>query len=236
MGAGGVIVPPATYWEKIQPVLRKHDILLIADEVICGFGRTGNMFGSQTFHLQPDVMTMAKALSSGYLPISAVMISDPLYQAIADNTAKRGTLGTGFTYSGHPVAAAVALETLKIYEERDIVGHVRSVMDRLQDGLRSFLGHPLVGEVRGHGLIAAVELVSDKASGAPFDPPGKVGARFSAFAQDHGLILRPLGDAIGVCPPLIIEPREIDALLERFGRALDDTWRWVGSQGLASVA
>ena len=236
MGAGGVIVPPATYWEKIQEVLRRHDILLICDEVICGFGRTGNMFGAETYGITPDIMVMAKALSSGYLPISAVLISDPVYQAIADNTAKVGTLGTGYTYSGHPVSAAVALETLKIYEERDVIGHVRGVMGRFQDGLRGFLDHPLVGEVRGVGLIAAVELVADKAGRTPFDPPGRVGAAFMDKAHDHGLIIRPLGDAIGVCPPLIISAEEIDQLLARFGRALDDTWTWVGSEGLASVA
>ena len=236
MGAGGVIVPPRTYWEKIQAVLRRHDVLLIGDEVICGFGRTGNLFGAQTYGIEPDIMVLAKALSSGYLPISAVMLSDPLYQAIADNTDKLGTLGTGYTYSGHPVSAAVALETLKIYEERDIVGHVQSVMGRLQDGLRGFESHPLVGEVRGVGLIAGVELVADKETRLAFDPPGKVGMAFLDKAQEHGLIIRPLGDTIGVCPPLIIDAAEIDELLARFGRALDDTLSWVRDEGLASVA
>ena len=236
MGAGGVIVPPETYWQKIQPVLRKHDVLLIADEVICGFGRTGNMFGSQTFGIEPDIMTMAKAMTSGYMPLSAALLSEPVYQVIADNSDKLGTLGHGYTYTGHPVAAAVALETLKIYEERDTVGHVRSVMDRMQSGLRRFADHPLVGEVRGVGLIAGVELVADKASKAPFDPPGQVGAAFGKHAQERGLIIRPLGDTIGVCPPLIIQAAEFDSLLERFGQALDDTLAWVGDQGLASVA
>ena len=236
MGAGGVIVPPESYWLKIQPVLRKHDVLLIADEVICGFGRTGNMWGSQTYGIEPDIMTMAKALTSGYMPISAALLSEPIYQVIADNTDKLGTLGHGYTYTGHPVASAVALETLKIYEERDCVGHVRSVMEQFQSGLRRFAEHPLVGEVRGVGLIAGVELVADKASKAPFDPPGRVGGAFAKFAQEHGLIIRPLGDTIGVCPPLIITAAEIDSLLERFGQALEDTQSWVGDQGLASVA
>ena len=236
MGAGGVIVPPATYWQKIQPVLRKHDVLLIADEVICGFGRTGKMFGSQTYGIEPDIMTLAKALTAGYLPMSAALLSEEIYQAIADNTDKLGTLGHGYTYTGHPVSAAVALETLKIYEERDTVGHVRQVMDRMQTGLRAFADHPLVGEVRGVGLIAAVELVADKASKAPFDPPGRVGAAFANYAQERGLIIRPLGDSIGICPPLIIEAAELDSLLERFGQALDDTLAWVGDEGLASVA
>ncbi|MCH8001252.1 MAG: aspartate aminotransferase family protein [Proteobacteria bacterium] len=236
MGAGGVIMPPRTYWDKIQAVLRKYDVLLVADEVICGFGRTGNMFGCQTFNIKPDIITMAKALSSGYLPISAVLISDPVYQTIADNTAKIGTFGHGFTYSGHPVPAAVALETLKIYEERDIVGHVRQVGPRLQEGLRRYADHPMVGEVRGVGLIAGVELVADRASKATFDPPGRVGGYFAERAQAHGLIIRNLMDVIALCPPLIITEDQIDSLVERFARALDDTASWVEHEGLASVA
>ncbi len=236
MGAGGVIVPPRTYWDKIQQVLGKYDVLLVADEVICGFGRTGNMFGCQTFNIEPDIMTVAKALSSGYQPISAVLISDPVYQTIADNTAKIGTFGHGFTYSGHPVPAAVALETLKIYEERDIVGQVRQVGPRLQEGLRRYADHPLVGEVRGVGLIAAVELVAERASKATFDPPGRVGGYFAGRAEAHGLITRNLMDTIAFCPPLIITEDQIDSLVERFGRALDDTASWVEHEGLASVA
>ncbi len=236
MGAGGVIVPPRTYWDKIQPVLKKHDVLLIADEVICGFGRTGNMFGCQTFGIKPDIMVVAKALSSAYLPISAVLISDEIYQGVADNTAKIGTFGHGFTYSGHPVPAAVALETLKIYEERNIVEHVRRVGPRLQEGLRRFAGHPLVGEVRGVGLIGAVEVVADPATRAPFEPPGKVGGYLAERTQAHGAIVRNLIDSIAFCPPLIITEEEIDALVACFGRALDDTLAWVQEEGLASVA
>ncbi len=236
MGAGGVIVPPRTYWDKIQPVLKKHDVLLIADEVICGFGRTGNMFGSQTFDIKPDIVVVAKALSSAYVPISAVLISDEIYQGVADNTAKIGTFGHGFTYSGHPVPAAVALETLKIYEERNIVEHVRRVGPRLQEGLRRFAGHPLVGEVRGVGLIGAVEVVADPATRAPFEPPGKVGGYLAERTQAHGAIVRNLIDSVAFCPPLIITEEEIDALLGCFGRALDDTLAWVEEEGLASVA
>ncbi len=236
MGAGGVIVPPKTYWEKIQVVLKKHDVLLIADEVICGFGRTGNLWGSQTYGIKPDIMSMAKALSSSYLPISAVLISDQVYQVIADNTSKIGTFGHGYTYSGHPVPAAVALETLKIYEERDIVGQVQRVGPRLQQGLRRYADHPLVGEVRGVGLIGAIELVADRASKATFDPAGKVGAYFAERAEAHGLIIRNLMDTIGVCPPLIITEDQIDMLFERFGKALDDTTAWVAQEGLAAVA
>ncbi len=236
MGAGGVIVPPRTYWDKIQPVLKKYDVLLIADEVICGFGRTGEMFGCQTYDIKPDILVVAKALSSAYLPISAVLISDPLYQAIADNSAKIGTFGHGYTYSGHPVPAAVALEALKIYEERDIVAQVRRLGPRLQERLRGFADHPLVGEVRGVGLIAAVELVADRASKAPFEPPGKVGAYLVERVQAHGVLLRNLVDSIAFSPPLIITEDEIDALVDRFGRALDETTDWVADQGIASVA
>ena len=236
MGAGGVLVPPETYWDKIQPVLKKHDVLLIADEVICGFGRTGNMFGCQTFGIKPDIVTMAKALSSAYLPISAVMISDEIYQGVADNSDKIGLFGHGFTYSGHPVSAAVALEALKIYEESRLVEHARAVAPALQDGLRRFSDHPLVGEVRGLGLIAGVELVADKASKAAFDPLGKVGPYLGARAQEHGLIIRPLMDTIAFCPPLIITEQQIADMLSCFGRALDDTAEWVAAEGLAPAA
>jgi 4-aminobutyrate--pyruvate transaminase len=235
-GAGGVLVPPQGYWRKIQAVLKKYDVLLIADEVITGFGRTGNLFGCETFGIRPDMMTLAKQLSSAYMPISAVLVSDPIYQAIADNSAKRGNFGHGYTYSAHPVAAAVALETLKIYEERDIVGHVRAMAPLLQDGLRRFAGHPLVGEVRGIGLIAAVELVADKAAKTPFDPLGKVGGTFAARAQAHGVIFRNLGDTIACCPPMIINEAEIAELLAAFGKALDETAAWLAEAGRAEVA
>ncbi len=235
-GAGGVIVPPEGYWKKIQAVLKKYDVLLIADEVITGFGRTGNLFGSQTFGLEPDIMTLAKQLSGAYMPISAVLVSDAIYQAIADNSAKLGNFGHGYTYSAHPVSAAVALETLKIYEETDIVGHVRAVAPRLQEGLRRFADHPLVGEVRGLGLIAAVELVADRKTKAPFEPIGKVGAYFTARAQAHGVIFRNLGDSIACYPPMIISAAEIDELLAGFGRALEETAAWVADEGLGQVA
>jgi len=230
MGAGGVIVPPATYWDKVQKVLEKYDILFIADEVICGFGRTGNMFGTETFNLRPNMMTIAKALSSAYLPISAVLVDEKVYAAIRDNSDRIGTFGHGYTYSGHPVSAAVALETLKIYEERDIVGHVRRVMPKLQNGLRRYADHPLVGEVRGVGLVAAVELVSDKSTHENFDPALGVGAYCMARAQDHGLLIRALaGDALAFSPPLVISEDEVGMIVDRFGKALDDTAAMVGS-------
>ena len=224
MGAGGVIVPPRTYFEKIQKVLKKHDVLLIADEVITGFGRTGKMFGSETFGLQPDIITVAKALSSAYLPISATVVNDAIYQALADESDKIGIFAHGFTYSGHPVCCAVAIEALKIYEERNIIGHIQKVAPRLQDGLRKrFAGHPLVGEIRGVGLVAAVELVRDKASKAPFEPAAGAGNILTAETNKHGLILRQIGDAQAFSPPLVITESEIDEMLDRFGKALDDT-------------
>src|SRR5262249_20084994 len=152
MGVGGVILPPSGYFERIQAVLRRHGILFIADEVICGFGRTGRMFGSETFGLRPDMITAAKGLSSGYLPISAVLVSEAITEAAVRESERSGVFNHGFTSSGHPVCSAVALETLKIYDERDIVGHVRRVAPRLQHALRKLGEHPIVGDVRGVGL------------------------------------------------------------------------------------
>jgi 4-aminobutyrate--pyruvate transaminase len=223
MGAAGVILPPATYWEKVQAVLKKYDIMLIADEVICGFGRTGNMWGTTTYGMTPDMITCAKALSSGYLPIAAVMVSEQIYAALVTESEKIGVFAHGFTYSGHPVTSAVALETLKIYEETDMLSHVRKVSPRLRNGLRRFQDHPLVGEVRGIGLIGGIELVADKATRAPFDPKAGVGGYLVKRGHHHGIILRAMGDVIGICPPLIINEEEIDLLLERFSLALDDT-------------
>ena len=236
MGAGGVIVPPRTYFEKIQKVLKKYDMLMIADEVICGFGRTGNMFGSETFAIKPDIMTIAKALSSAYLPIAGVVISDAVYQVLADHTEKLGMFGHGFTYSAHPVSAAVAVETLKIYVERDILSLIRKVAPRLQEGLSRFAAHPLVGEVRGVGLVAGVELVRDKATKEPFPPAERVGAGLSKAAEGHGLIVRAMGDTIGFSPPLVISESEIDEVLARFGQALDETWQAVRQGGPLRLA
>lgn len=223
MGAGGVLVPPATYFDKVQAVLDKHDVLLIADEVICGFGRTGRLFGSETFGLRPDIMTMAKAITSGYLPLSATVISEEIYQACVGQSQKLGVFAHGYTYTGHPAACAVALEVLDIYEERDLVGHVRRLAPRLQDGLRALAGHPLVGDVRGIGLVGGVELVPDKPGRGAFEPVGTAGALFVARAQANGMIVRNLQDTISICPPLIISEAELDELLRRFAKALDET-------------
>ncbi|ALJ36100.1 aspartate aminotransferase family protein [Azospirillum brasilense] len=221
MGAGGVIVPPETYFAKIQPILKKYDILLVADEVICGFGRTGNFWGSQTMGMQPDIITCAKQLSSGYLPISAVMVSEAVYRACVEESKTIGTFGHGYTYSAHPVAAAVAVETLKIYEERDMVGHVRAVAPLFQRRLKALADHPLVGEARGIGLIGALELVADKETKAPFDPVGRAGAVVNGLSQENGLIIRAMGDSVAVCPPLVIGEEDINLMFDRLTTALD---------------
>ncbi len=231
-GAGGVLIPADTYFEKVQVVLKKYDILLVADEVICGFGRTGNMWGSQTFGMEPDMLTCAKALSSSYVPISSVLINDKIYAAMVEESGKQGIFGHGYTYSGHPVAAAVALETLKIYEEMDIVSRVRAVAPALQDGLRAMQDHDLIGEIRGVGLIAGIELVADKASKTSFDPAAKVGAKIMALAEENGLLIRAMGDVLAFCPPLIIDEETVVEMLARFKAVLDAGATWVNEQGL----
>lgn len=223
MGAGGVMTPPNGYFEKVQVILKRHDILMIADEVICGFGRTGNMWGSQTYGITPDMVTCAKQLSSAYLPIGALMVSAPIYQAFVEQSRKLGVFGTGNTYGGHPVAAAVALETLKIYEERDILGHVRDVAPRFQARLKALSEHPLVGDARGVGLIGGIEIVANKSTKQSFPPETKAAAAVETNALKHGLIVRPLpSDSVGICPPLVITEAEIDDLFDRLSRALDD--------------
>ena len=224
MGAGGVIVPPRTYFEKIQAVLKKYDVLLVADEVICGFWRTGNYWGTQTFGMQPDILTCAKALSASFLPISGILVNDRVFQSLADESHKLGTFGHGYTYSGHPVPAAVAVETLKIYDETDIGAHVRHVGAYLQSEIRRrFSDHELVGEVRGVGLIGALELVADKAARQNFDPALKVGARAAKLLEANGVIGRAMvNDVLAFSPPLIISEAEIDEMLDGFTRALDE--------------
>jgi 4-aminobutyrate--pyruvate transaminase len=220
MGAGGVITPPRTYWEKIQAVCRRHDVLVVADEVITGFGRTGKMFGSETYGIAPDIMVVSKALTSSYMPLSALVFSDAIYQAIADNSAKIGVFAHGFTASGHPVATAVAMENLDIIEERGLVGNCANLAPQFQARVQGFATHPYVGEARGIGLIGALELVADKASKAGFEKPGAAGARLAELAQEEGLIIRAIGDIIAFCPPLVITSAEIDEMFDRFARAL----------------
>jgi 4-aminobutyrate---pyruvate transaminase len=232
MGAGGVIVPPRGYFDKIQAVLKRHDVLLIADEVICGFGRTGNMFGTQTFGLKPDIITLAKQLSSGYQPISATIISDQLYQACVRQSEKLGVFAHGFTYSGHPVACAVAIETLKIYEERRILDHVREVAVRFKTRLEELGTHALVGEARGIGLLGALELVKDKATKAAFEATDAVGLLAADVAQEEGVILRAMGDSLALCPPLVITQAEVDELFDRLERVLNRTHEELHRRGL----
>lgn len=221
MGAGGVVVPPRGYWPAIQAVLRKYDILLVADEVVCGFGRTGRMFGSQTYDIQPDIMVLSKGLSSSYQPISALVVNDKVFEPIADETHRIGTFGHGFTGGAHPVAAAVALENIRIIEERDLVGNAARVGQHLRDGLQGFADHPLVGEIRGVGLIAALELVGDRVPAARDLPVGRLGARAAAHLIEAGVILRPMHDALAICPPLILEESHADELVSAIGAALD---------------
>lgn len=232
MGAGGVLVPPASYFEKIQAILKKYDILFIVDEVICGFGRTGNMFGTQTYNLAPDMISFAKALSSAYVPISALMVSEQVFQAMVIESEKIGIFGHGYTYGGHPVACAVALETLKIYEEWDIVSHVRSVSPTLQDGLRALGEHPLVGEARGVGLIGALELVRDKNTKEPFAANLGIGTHVRQAAEEAGVITRNIGDTIAFSPPLIIDDRQLSTLLKIVNSALDETFDMIEDKKL----
>ena len=224
MGAGGVIVPPRGYFPKIQAVLRKYEVLLVADEVICGFWRTGNYWGSQTLDIKPDILVCAKALSAAYMPISAVLVSQFVFDALAKESNAIGTFGHGFTYSGHPVPAAVAIETLKIYDEMNIGAHVGAVGPHLQNELRRrFAGHELVGEIRGAGLIAAVELVADKATHGNFDPGAKVGARLMKLCEQNGVIVRAVAnDSLCFSPPLVITTEEIDDMLDRVSASLDE--------------
>ncbi|GLK91138.1 aspartate aminotransferase family protein [Pseudomonas turukhanskensis] len=227
MGAGGVIVAPATYWERVQQVCRRHNVLMVADEVICGFGRTGKRFGCETFGITPDAMILSKQLSSSYQPIAAVLINEHLYSAIADQSHALGVLGTGFTGSGHPVAAAVALANITIIEQDQLIEHAASMGQRLHAALQRLSASPLVGEVRGCGLIAAVELVGDKPGKTPFGTVGRLGKYFTERAQANGLIVRGIGDSIALCPPLIISADEIDWLVERFERSLNETYDWM---------
>ncbi|HEY2444732.1 MAG TPA: aminotransferase [Rhizomicrobium sp.] len=232
-GAGGVILPPEGYFEAITEVLKRHDIPLIDDEVITGFGRTGNWFGCTTYGFQPASMTLAKALSSAYLPISAVVISPELSSAIEEESGRIGTFGHGFTYTGHPVAAAVALKTIEIYQERDIVGHVRRMSPRFLARLKKLGEHPLVGEASGTGLIGAIELVADKKRKTSFPAANAVGAAAARFAEAEGVIVRPmLGDRIALCPPLVIGEADIDELFDRFERGLDRSLDWIWQEGM----
>ncbi|KAI3457650.1 hypothetical protein Pfo_014313 [Paulownia fortunei] len=223
MGAGGVIPPPATYFEKIQAVIRKYDILLIADEVICAFGRLGTMFGCDKYGIKPDLVSLAKALSSAYMPIGAVLVSPEIYDVVHSQSNSLGSFSHGFTYSGHPVACAVALETLRIYKERNILEQVNKIAPKFQEGVKAFSNSPIIGEIRGTGLILGTEFTDNKSPNDAFPPEWGVGAYFGAQCEKHGMLVRVSGDNIMMSPPFIMTLEEVDELIEIYGKALKDT-------------
>ncbi|MEL7215432.1 MAG: aspartate aminotransferase family protein [Pseudomonadota bacterium] len=217
MGAGGVVVPPATYWEKIQAVLAKYDIIFVADEVINGFGRTGNMFGSQTYNLKPDVIVLSKQITSSYVPFSAILVNDRFYAPIAEESGRIGVLGHGFTGAGHPVGAAVALENIAIIEERGLVEKAAETGAYFRHKLGQFEAHPFVAEARGVGLIAALQLAHPEFE----TKPGVLGAAMGKELYARGVISRPMIDAMAFCPPLIIERDQIDAIIAAVAEGLE---------------
>lgn len=232
-GAGGVIVPPESYWPEIQRICDKYEILLIADEVICGFGRTGNWFGSETLNIRPDIMTIAKGLSSGYAPIGGSIVSDEVASVIAGDE-----FNHGYTYSGHPVAAAVALENLRILEEENILGHVRDVAaPYLKQKWEALTDHPLVGEARIVGMMGSIALTPNKEARAAFaSDAGTVGyiCRERCFANN--LVMRHVGDRMIISPPLVITPEQIDVLIERATKSLDECYAELKAQDLLRSA
>lgn len=232
-GASGVIVPPVGYYHKVQAVLQKYDILFWADEVITAFGRTGNDFGCTTMGIiKPDMMTLAKQLSSAYMPISASVIRGDMYEAMIEPCSKVGTFGHGYTYSGHPVACAVALKTLEIYERDKLFEHAAQVGTYMQKRLREFCDHPLVGEVRGKGMIAAIELVANKQTGLAFTDT-MVGDFAMQACQNNGLICRVVaGSSLAFCPPLIVTKAQIDEMLEKIEKSLEQTLNFANYKGL----
>jgi 4-aminobutyrate--pyruvate transaminase len=231
MGAGGVIVPPKTYFPQIAQVCRKYDVYMISDEVICGFGRLGAPFGCNALGYEPHSISIAKALTSGYAPLSAVTVPQSMYDALLEDSRKIGIFAHGFTYSGHPVSAAIAIKALEIYARDRIVEQAARKAPQFQARLAALADHPLVGEARGLGLVGGIELVADKRSKRSFEPKAGVAAQAVRFAQQEGLIIRYLaGDVISICPPLIIAPGEIDELFARLARALDRTASWVSAE------
>jgi 4-aminobutyrate--pyruvate transaminase len=223
LAAGGVIVPPRGYFDGLQALLRKYDILLVCDEVVTAFGRIGAMFGATVMGLRPDLLVCAKGLSSAYVPISAVMMNEKIFAAAVKQSDEVGVFGLTMTYSGHPVAAAVALEALSIYQEEDIPGRAKLLEGALIGGLKRRLGsHPFVGEIRGRGLLAGVQLVRSKVPKAFFPQEAGAGRQWAEAAEQRGLLVRAIGDAIAICPPLIISESEIAELIDRLALALGD--------------
>jgi L-2,4-diaminobutyrate transaminase len=223
MGAGGVLVPPKTYFSAVQEVLRRHDVLFIADEVICGFGRLGRTFGSEVFGIEPDLVTLAKGLTSGYVPLSACLISGRIWSEIEKHAADIGVFGHGFTYSAHPLAAATAMANLDVMERDRLFERAQRVGAHLQKRLRDELeGKSIVGEIRGLGMIAAVELVADPRTRRPFEPARQAGVRVFRKLLEEGIIVRALGDSIALCPAYVIEPAEVDQVVGALGRVIDE--------------
>ncbi len=233
-GAGGVVIPPESYWPEIQRICDAHEILLIADEVITGFGRTGNWFGSETFAIRPDIMAIAKGLSSGYQPIGGSMVSDEVAEVIAE----AGEFIHGYTYSGHPVAAAVALENLRILQEERIIDTVRDdTAPYLAERWRALGDHPLVGEAGIVGMMGSIALTPDKASRAAFaGAPGEVGLRCRTHCFANRLVMRHVGDRMIIAPPLVVTKAEIDRLIERAVQSLDQTYAEIKEDGLLKTA
>jgi len=234
LGSGGIVPPPAGYWEAIQAVLAKHDVLLIADEVVCGFGRLGSDFGSLHYGLKPDIMTCAKGLTSAYAPLSATIVGERVWQVLERGSDLFGPFAHGYTYSGHPLGAAAALANLDIVERENLAGNASRVGRRIMQRLHAALDeHPLVGEVRGEGLLFAVEVVADKAARRRFDPALKVGARLAGLCLDKGLIGRamPGGDILGFAPPLVLSENEADELVDITLGAVDALADALGKEG-----
>lgn len=232
MGAGGVILPPKGYFEAIRPILRQHDILMIADEVITGFCRTGNWWGSTTLNVEPDTISAAKQLTSAYAPLGAVMVPQKMMDAFEAQSAKLGTFGHGYTYGGHPLGCALGVKAIEIYQRRNILEHVRSLIPQFERRLKALGDHPMVGETRSCGLVGALEMVSSKQTRKPFDPKKAVGPTVVRMIQEHGLILRAIGDSIAICPPMIITEAELDALFDRLELGLKDALAWAHHENL----
>ena len=219
-GAGGVIIPPDNYWPRIQEICKKYDILLVVDEVICGFGRTGNWFGSDTYNIKPDIITMAKGISSGYIPLSGIMVGSRVSDVMIN---EGGEFYHGYTYSGHPVACAVAIENLKIIKEENLIEHSAKTSIYLNERMQEIAEHPLVGEVRMKSLIGAVELVEDKSSRKMFEDTGSVGTICRDYCIQNGLVMRAVRDGMIFCPPLIFTNENVDELVDKLKKSLDQT-------------
>ena len=219
-GAGGVIIPPETYWPRVQAICKKYDILVVVDEVICGFGRTGNWFGSDTYGINPDIITMAKGISSGYIPLSGIMVGKRVSDVLID---EGGEFYHGYTYSGHPVACAVAIENLKIIREENLIENSKNTSVYLNEKMKEIADHPLVGEVRMKSYIGCVELVKDKENGIMFEDTGTVGTICRDYCIENGLVMRAVRDGMIFCPPLIFNNNHVDELCEKLKTSLDQT-------------